>query len=132
MRSGAIYLLLKARGEFRFVGRGGFVGLVATLLSQVPTLALALSPLTRPGLLLLMEAAGTARLLATHEAVLVRSRWKDWKKYNPGFKDLQRKDLLTKMTDMYGKPIDPAGKVYMGVRIAEEGEDISGNFIESI
>ncbi len=59
-------------------------------------------------------------------------RWKDWKKYNPGFKDLQKKDLLAKMTEMYGKPIDPAGKVYMGVRIAEEGEDISGNYIETI
>ncbi len=59
-------------------------------------------------------------------------RWKDWKRFNPGFKDLQKKDLLAKMTEMFGKPIDPAGKIYMGVRIAEEGEDISGNFIETV
>ena len=62
------------------VGRGGFIGLIAGLLSQLPALLLAASPLALPAFLLLTEALGTARLLAVHEAVLLRSRWKDWKK----------------------------------------------------
>ena len=54
-------------------------------------------------------------------------RYKDWCKYNPGKKVLQRPAVVQKMTEIYGKPIDPAGRVFGGVRLAEEGEDISGN-----
>ena len=33
------------------------------------------------------------------------------------------------MTELYGKPADAAGKVYAGVRLALEDEDISGNTV---
>ena len=56
-------------------------------------------------------------------------RYKEWCKYNPGKKVLQRPAVLAKMGETYGKPIDAAGKVFGGVRIAEEGEDISGNMV---
>lgn len=56
-------------------------------------------------------------------------RYKDWCKYNPGKKVLQRPAVVQKMTEAYGKPIDPAGRVFGGVRLAEEGEDISGNLM---
>jgi P4 family phage/plasmid primase-like protien len=59
----------------------------------------------------------------------ILTRYKDWNRYNPGKKLLGKKELLQRVTDTYGKPIDPAGKVYGGIRIAEEGEDISGNVI---
>lgn len=59
----------------------------------------------------------------------VLMRYKDWIKFNPGKKQLQRKDLLVRMGEIYGAPVDAAGKIFVGVRIAEEGEDISGNVI---
>jgi P4 family phage/plasmid primase-like protien len=59
-------------------------------------------------------------------------RYKEWTKFNPGKKVLQRKDIIQKLTEAYGAPIDAAGKVYAGIRITEEGEDISGNFIGAI
>jgi P4 family phage/plasmid primase-like protien len=57
------------------------------------------------------------------------TRYKDWQKFNTGKKLLQKKDLLQKMAELYGAPVDGAGKVFAGVRIAMEGEDISGNVI---
>jgi P4 family phage/plasmid primase-like protien len=57
------------------------------------------------------------------------TEYKNWTKYNTGKKLLQKKDLLQRMNDTYGAPVDSAGKVYSGVRIAEEGEDISGNVV---
>lgn len=54
-------------------------------------------------------------------------RYKEWMKYNPGKKQMQRPAIMQKMADLYGQPID--GKVFAGVRIAEEGEDISGNIL---
>jgi hypothetical protein len=42
---------------------------------------------------------------------------------------MQKKDLLTKIGEVYGAPIDAAGKLYAGFRIADEGEDISGNIL---
>ena len=59
----------------------------------------------------------------------VLMRYKDWVKFNPGKKQLQRKDLLLKIGEIYGAPVDGAGKIFVGVRIAEEGEDVSGNVI---
>jgi P4 family phage/plasmid primase-like protien len=59
----------------------------------------------------------------------VLTRYKDWIKFNPGKKQLQRKDLLVKMGEVYGAPVDAASKIFVGVRIAEEGEDISGNVV---
>jgi P4 family phage/plasmid primase-like protien len=57
-------------------------------------------------------------------------RYKEWIRYNPGKKVLNKKDIISKMTEIYGNPIY-GGRVYVGVRIAEEGEDVSGNVISS-
>jgi P4 family phage/plasmid primase-like protien len=54
-------------------------------------------------------------------------RYKEWNKYNPGKKVMPKPALLQKMSDTYGSI--EGGKVFMGVRIVEEGEDISGNYI---
>ncbi len=59
----------------------------------------------------------------------ILTRYKDWCKYNPGKKVLPKPAVLVKLTELYGAPIDTAGKIYAGIRIAEEGEDISGNVI---
>jgi P4 family phage/plasmid primase-like protien len=59
----------------------------------------------------------------------VLERYKEWLRYNSGRKVLQKKDILQRMAEIYGKPVDAAGKVFAGVRLAEEGEDISGNVI---
>ena len=59
-------------------------------------------------------------------------RYKEWSRFNPGKKVLQKKDIVQKLTDTFGKPVDSAGRVYAGVRIIEEGEeDLSGNVIGS-
>jgi P4 family phage/plasmid primase-like protien len=55
--------------------------------------------------------------------------YKNWTKYNPRMKILQKKEVLQKLGEMYGEPVDSSRKIYVGVRIAEEGEDISGNVI---
>jgi P4 family phage/plasmid primase-like protien len=55
-------------------------------------------------------------------------RYKEWSRFNPGKKQLMKKDILQRMTDLYGQPLE-GGKVFAGVRIAEEGEDISGNVL---
>jgi len=54
-------------------------------------------------------------------------RYKEWNKYNPGKKIMTKPALLQKLTDIYGA-ID-GGKIFVGVRLMEEGEDISGNFV---
>jgi P4 family phage/plasmid primase-like protien len=54
-------------------------------------------------------------------------RYKEWNKYNPGKKVMPKPALLQKMSDTYGSI--EGGKVFVGVRIVEEGEDISGNYI---
>jgi P4 family phage/plasmid primase-like protien len=56
-------------------------------------------------------------------------RYKEWCKYNPTKKVMQKKDVLQKMAELYGNPIESAGKIFIGVRIIEEGEDISGNIM---
>lgn len=66
---------------------------------------------------------------AEARAMDILQRYKDWIRFNPGRKMLQKKDILQRMAELYGKPVDPAGKVFAGVRLAEEGEDISGNVI---
>ena len=53
--------------------------------------------------------------------------YKAWCKFNTAKKVLQKKDLMERMKAVYGAPVD--GKVYVGVRLAEEGEDMSGNYI---
>lgn len=55
-------------------------------------------------------------------------RYKEWIRFNPGKKPMQRPAVLLKMAEVYGQPIE-GGKLFAGVRIAEEGEDISGNLI---
>jgi phage/plasmid-associated DNA primase len=57
------------------------------------------------------------------------TRYKEWGRYNPGKKVLQRPAVLAKMAELYGKPIDAAGRVFGGVRLSEEGEDLSGNAV---
>lgn len=57
----------------------------------------------------------------------VLMRYKDWCKYNPGKSALQRPVVISKMSEMFGKPVDTAGRTFAGVRLAEEGEDVSGN-----
>ena len=57
----------------------------------------------------------------------VLRRNKEWIKFNPGRKVLPKPAFIMKMAEVYGKPIDAAGNIYAGVRIAMEDEDISGN-----
>jgi len=59
----------------------------------------------------------------------VLMRYKDWCKYNPGKSALQRPVVINKMGEMYGKPVDTAGRTFAGVRLAEDGEDVSGNVV---
>jgi P4 family phage/plasmid primase-like protien len=59
----------------------------------------------------------------------VMTAYSQWVKYNPGKKVLKKQDLLQRMSDVYGKPVDSAGRMYAGVRLVEEGEDISGNIL---
>ena len=56
-------------------------------------------------------------------------RYKEWCRFNPGQKALQKPAIIAKIVELYGKPIDAAGRIFSGVRIAEEGEDISGNIV---
>jgi P4 family phage/plasmid primase-like protien len=53
--------------------------------------------------------------------------YKEWCKYNPAKKVMQKNELMERMKAIYGAPID--GKAYGGVRLAEEGEDMSGNYV---
>jgi len=59
----------------------------------------------------------------------ILTRYKDWSKFNPAKKQLQKQQILQRLMELYGKPVDPAGKCYTGIRIAWDGEDISGNYI---
>ena len=54
-------------------------------------------------------------------------RYKEWNKYNPGKKVMTKPALLQKMSDTYGSI--EGGKVFLGVRLVEDGEDISGNYM---
>jgi putative DNA primase/helicase len=56
-------------------------------------------------------------------------RYKEWCRFNPGQKALQKPAIIAKIVELYGKPIDAAGRIFSGIRIAEEGEDISGNIV---
>jgi P4 family phage/plasmid primase-like protien len=60
-------------------------------------------------------------------ATEVLTRYKEWSRYNTSKKVMSRPAILQKMTEIYGVPIEVGGKVYAGVRLAIEGEDISGN-----
>ena len=71
----------------------------------------------------LVKEAGTE---VRAQDVLVR--YKEWIRFNPGKKPMQKPAVLLKMAEVYGTPIE-GGKVFAGVRIAEEGEDISGNIV---
>jgi len=55
-------------------------------------------------------------------------RYKEWIRFNPGKKPMQKPAVLLKMAEVYGQPIE-GGKLFVGVRITEEGEDISGNLV---
>jgi phage/plasmid-associated DNA primase len=58
-------------------------------------------------------------------------RYKEWNKFNNNgkYKVLGKKDVIQKLTDIYGRPIDPAGRMFAGFRLTEEGEDVSGGSI---
>ena len=57
---------------------------------------------------------------AEMSGVDVMVRYKEWMRYNPGKKCMTKVAMLAKMSDVYGAPVDPAGKIYAGVRIADE------------
>jgi putative DNA primase/helicase len=59
----------------------------------------------------------------------ILERYRDWNRVNPGRKVLTKKDIVQRMREMYGAPIDAAGRIFGGVRVAMEGEDISGNLL---
>jgi putative DNA primase/helicase len=59
----------------------------------------------------------------------VLGRYKEWCRFNPGKKVLQRSAIISKMSELYGKPVDAAGRIFAGIRLAEEGEDLSGNAV---
>lgn len=63
------------------------------------------------------------------KAMEIMTAYTQWAKYNPAKKILKKSDLLQRMSDIYGKPVDQAGRMYAGVRIVEEGEDTSGNVL---
>ena len=50
-------------------------------------------------------------------------RYKEWTKFNPGKKMLTKPMCLQKLSEVYGQPIEAAGKVYVGVRLKLEEED---------
>ncbi|NDB85606.1 MAG: hypothetical protein EB127_23315 [Alphaproteobacteria bacterium] len=54
-------------------------------------------------------------------------RYKEWNKYNPGKKIMTKPALLQKLSDVYGST--DGGKIFVGVRIMMEDEDISGNYL---
>jgi len=61
--------------------------------------------------------------LSTNAAL---GRYKEWSKFAPAAKQITRKDMITRLTELYGKPVDAAGKMFAGVRLAMEDEDVSG------
>jgi len=62
-------------------------------------------------------------------ATEVLARYKEWSRYNTSKKVMSRPAILQKMTEIYGVPIEVGGKVYAGVRLVIDGEDISGNIV---
>jgi hypothetical protein len=48
-------------------------------------------------------------------------------RFNSGKKTMTKSAIIQKMTDIYGKPVDAAGRIWGGVRLAEDDEDLSGN-----
>jgi P4 family phage/plasmid primase-like protien len=50
----------------------------------------------------------------------VMIRYKDWLKFNPGKKVMTKTVILAKMGEVYGSPIDAAGKVFAGVRLVDD------------
>jgi len=56
-------------------------------------------------------------------------RYKEWMRFNPGKKVMQKPAIIQKMAELYGQPIDTTGRIFAGVRLAVEGEDISGNMM---
>jgi P4 family phage/plasmid primase-like protien len=50
----------------------------------------------------------------------ILQRYKEWAKYNPGRKILQKSGFITKMNEHYGQPVDAAGKTYAGVRFVDD------------
>jgi len=55
--------------------------------------------------------------------------YKDWARAASNKKVLNKKEFVAKMIENYGKPCDGAGKLFAGVRIMEEGEDLSGSLV---
>jgi P4 family phage/plasmid primase-like protien len=62
----------------------------------------------------------------------ILARHREWAKFNPTKKVMRKEDILTRLTEVYGKPVDAAGKTYAGFRMAYDDEDISGNVISNI
>jgi P4 family phage/plasmid primase-like protien len=56
----------------------------------------------------------------------VLTRYGEWKRYNQTKKVLNKKEITQRMSALYGAPVDGAGKVYGGVRILMEDEEVGG------
>jgi putative DNA primase/helicase len=57
----------------------------------------------------------------------VLAKHKEWMRFNSGKKTMTKSAIIQKMTDIYGKPVDAAGRIWGGVRVADDDEDASGN-----
>jgi P4 family phage/plasmid primase-like protien len=53
----------------------------------------------------------------------VVGRYNEWKRFNPTKKVLNKKEIMQRLSALYGEPVDGAGKVYSGVRILMEDEE---------
>jgi P4 family phage/plasmid primase-like protien len=53
--------------------------------------------------------------------------YKNWCKYSSGKNPLQKSVVKAKMIELYGKPVDARGSIFAGLRLVQEGEDVSGN-----
>jgi len=53
--------------------------------------------------------------------------YKNWCKYSSGKNPLQKAVVKAKMIEVYGKPVDARGSIFAGLRLVQEGEDVSGN-----
>jgi hypothetical protein len=53
----------------------------------------------------------------------ILSRYKEWTRFNAGEKIMQKKDILLRLTEVYGKPVDAFGKTFSGFRLIYDDED---------
>jgi hypothetical protein len=59
----------------------------------------------------------------------VLASYKEWSRYNATKKGMSRSAILLKMAEIYGAPIEAGGKLFAGVRLAMDCDDVSGNVL---